>query len=47
VVKRKLEGTALTWIENTPGSYVRLSRNYLHQGIGDPLMQEILETGVA
>jgi carbonic anhydrase/acetyltransferase-like protein (isoleucine patch superfamily) len=47
VVKRKLEGTSLSWIDNTPGSYVRLSRSYLLQGIGDPLMQEILETGVA
>jgi len=47
VVKRHLDGTALGWIENTPGSYVRLSRSYLHQGIGDPDMQEILDTGIA
>jgi carbonic anhydrase/acetyltransferase-like protein (isoleucine patch superfamily) len=47
VVKRALEGTSLSWIDTTPGKYVRLSRSYLHQGIGDPLMQEILETGVA
>jgi carbonic anhydrase/acetyltransferase-like protein (isoleucine patch superfamily) len=43
VVKRSLEGTALGWIDNTPGSYVRLSRTYLHQGIGDPELQEILD----
>ena len=35
VVKRRLEGTALTWIDNTPGSYVRLSRTYLDQKIGE------------
>ncbi len=43
VVKRQLEGTALSWIDHTPGSYVRLSRTYLHQGIGDPELQEILD----
>jgi len=47
VVKRQLEGTALGWIDNTPGSYVRLSRTYLEQGIGDPELQEILETSGA
>ncbi len=47
VVKRKLEGTSLGWIDNTPGSYVRLSRSYLHQGIGDPELQESVETPYA
>jgi carbonic anhydrase/acetyltransferase-like protein (isoleucine patch superfamily) len=43
VVKRTLEGTSLRWIENTPGNYVRLSRSYLAQGIGDPELQESVE----
>ncbi len=47
VVKRQLEGTSLGWIDTTPAKYVRLSRTYLRQGIGDPAMQEVLETGVA
>jgi carbonic anhydrase/acetyltransferase-like protein (isoleucine patch superfamily) len=47
VVKRKLEGTALGWIDNTPASYVRLSRIYLKQGIGDPELQETVETSHA
>jgi carbonic anhydrase/acetyltransferase-like protein (isoleucine patch superfamily) len=42
--KRKLEGESLGWIERTPGSYVRLSRAYLEHGIGDPEMQESIET---
>jgi gamma-carbonic anhydrase len=44
VVKRKLEGESLGWIERTPQSYVELSRTYLGQGIGDPEMQESIET---
>ena len=44
IVKRKLEGESLAWVDRTPESYVRLSRNYLSQGIGDPEMQESIET---
>jgi carbonic anhydrase/acetyltransferase-like protein (isoleucine patch superfamily) len=44
VVKRKLEGESLGWIENTPASYVRLSRSYLEQAIGDPEMVESIDT---
>jgi len=44
VVKRRLEGTSLGWIENTPAGYVRLSRAYLDHGIGDPEMHESIET---
>ncbi len=47
VVKRKLEGNSLGWIDATPESYVRLSRDYLHHGIGDPEMQESIETSFA
>ena len=43
-VKRKLEGESLAWVDRTPQSYVRLSRTYLQHGIGDPEMQELLET---
>ena len=45
VVKRKLDGSSLGWVENTPASYVRLSRAYLEQAIGDPEMAETIETG--
>jgi carbonic anhydrase/acetyltransferase-like protein (isoleucine patch superfamily) len=44
VVKRKLEGESLGWVTNTPASYVRLSRTYLKQTIGDPEMAETIET---
>jgi carbonic anhydrase/acetyltransferase-like protein (isoleucine patch superfamily) len=47
VVKRKLDGEGLSWVDNTPGSYVRLSRAYLGQGIGDPELQETVETSAA
>jgi carbonic anhydrase/acetyltransferase-like protein (isoleucine patch superfamily) len=47
VTKRKLEGVSLHWIENTPASYVRLSRSYLAQSIGDPEMQETIETSAS
>ncbi len=44
IVKRKLEGVSLGWVEKTPASYVELSRSYLHHGIGDPELQESIET---
>ena len=44
VVKRKLEGESLGWVQNTPASYVRLSRSYLQQSIGDPELAETVET---
>jgi carbonic anhydrase/acetyltransferase-like protein (isoleucine patch superfamily) len=44
VVKRTLHGESLAWVERTPASYVRLSRHYLGQGIGDPELQESIET---
>jgi len=31
-------------IEKTPQSYVHLSREYLEQGIGDPELQETVDT---
>ena len=46
-VKRTLEGSSLGWIDATPASYVRLSRSYLQHGIGDPEMQESIETTFA
>jgi len=33
-VKKKLEGTAASWIEISAGEYVKLSRTYLAQSIG-------------
>ncbi len=47
VTKRKLEGVSLHMVENTPSSYVRLSRSYLAQSIGDPEMQETVETSAS
>jgi carbonic anhydrase/acetyltransferase-like protein (isoleucine patch superfamily) len=43
VVKKKLEGAALGWVEDTADKYVRLARTYLHHGLGDPEMQESIE----
>jgi gamma-carbonic anhydrase len=47
IVKRKLEGESLGWIANTPVHYVELSRSYLQQSIGDPEMQETIETSAS
>jgi carbonic anhydrase/acetyltransferase-like protein (isoleucine patch superfamily) len=43
VVKRKLEGAALGWVDHGGPEYVKLSRSYLHHGIGDPEMHELAE----
>jgi carbonic anhydrase/acetyltransferase-like protein (isoleucine patch superfamily) len=42
--KRTLEGPSLAWVDDTPAEYVRLSRSYLGHGIGDPELQETVET---
>ena len=47
VVKRKLAGESLGWIDNTPASYVKLSRSYLTNGIGDPKRHEFLDPTLA
>jgi carbonic anhydrase/acetyltransferase-like protein (isoleucine patch superfamily) len=43
VVKKKLEGDAVHWVEHGSPEYVALSRSYLDNGIGDPEMHEIAE----
>ena len=43
VVKKKLEGNALWWVEHASPEYVSLSRSYLDHGIGDPEMHEVAE----
>jgi carbonic anhydrase/acetyltransferase-like protein (isoleucine patch superfamily) len=43
VVKKKLEGAAITWVDHAGPEYVRLSRSYLHHGIGDPEVHELAE----
>ena len=43
VVKRKLEGSAVAWVDHGGPAYVRLSRHYLQAGIGDPDIHEIAE----
>jgi carbonic anhydrase/acetyltransferase-like protein (isoleucine patch superfamily) len=42
-VKKRLEGKAIEWVEHGGPEYVRLSRSYLHHGIGDPEMHEVTE----
>ena len=41
VIKKKLEGGAVAWLEEAGPHYVHLSRSYLHHGIGDPEMHEL------
>jgi hypothetical protein len=41
VVKKKLEGAAIWWIDAAGPEYVHLSRSYLQHGIGDPEMHEL------
>jgi carbonic anhydrase/acetyltransferase-like protein (isoleucine patch superfamily) len=43
-VKKPLEGAAVGWVEGAPAEYVHLSRSYLHHGIGDPDLHEVIET---
>ncbi len=43
VVKKKLEGGAVVWVDHGGPEYVKLSRNYLQHGIGDPDIHEITE----
>jgi carbonic anhydrase/acetyltransferase-like protein (isoleucine patch superfamily) len=43
MVKKRLEGTSLDWVDQTAAKYVNLSRLYLHHGLGDPEMQESIE----
>ena len=47
VVKKRLEGTSLEWVDRNADRYVELSRLYLHHGLGDPEMQESIETTFA
>ncbi|MBV8150288.1 MAG: gamma carbonic anhydrase family protein [Candidatus Eremiobacteraeota bacterium] len=42
-VRKPLEGEAVNWCEHAPPEYVKLSRSYLHQGIGDPELHELAE----
>jgi carbonic anhydrase/acetyltransferase-like protein (isoleucine patch superfamily) len=46
VVKKKLEGAAFEWVDHGGPEYVKLSRNYLQHGIGDPDIHEIAVTAV-
>jgi carbonic anhydrase/acetyltransferase-like protein (isoleucine patch superfamily) len=43
LVKKKVEGDAIWWVEHAAPEYVALSRSYLDHGIGDPEMHEIAE----
>lgn len=41
MVKKTLQGTALAWVGHAGPEYVKLSRSYLHHGIGDPDIHEL------
>ena len=43
VVKKKLEGAAVAWVDHGGPEYVHLSRGYLQHGIGDPDIHEVVE----
>jgi carbonic anhydrase/acetyltransferase-like protein (isoleucine patch superfamily) len=43
VVKKTLAGEANRWVDIASAEYVHLSREYLHQGIGDPEVHEVAE----
>jgi carbonic anhydrase/acetyltransferase-like protein (isoleucine patch superfamily) len=47
VVKKKLEGAAVWWVDAAGPEYVHLSRSYLQHGIGDPDMHEYAEAKVS
>jgi carbonic anhydrase/acetyltransferase-like protein (isoleucine patch superfamily) len=42
-VKKKLDEPAALWTDHGGPEYVRLSRSYLHHGIGDPEVHEVAE----
>lgn len=42
-VKKALAGEASRWVDIASAEYVELSREYLHQGIGDPEVHEVAE----
>jgi carbonic anhydrase/acetyltransferase-like protein (isoleucine patch superfamily) len=46
VVKKKLEGGAFAWVDHGSPEYVKLSRTYLQQQIGNPSLHEIEEAKV-
>ena len=46
MVKKKLEGSAVWWIDAAGPEYVHLSRSYLQHGIGDPEMHELATANV-
>jgi len=46
VIKKKLEGGAISWVDHGGPEYVKLSRMYLQHGIGDPDMHELAEANL-
>jgi carbonic anhydrase/acetyltransferase-like protein (isoleucine patch superfamily) len=43
IVKKQLAGEAVAWVDHGAPEYIRLSRSYLHHGIGDPEVHEVAE----
>jgi carbonic anhydrase/acetyltransferase-like protein (isoleucine patch superfamily) len=44
-IKKELAGESLWWVEQSPGDYAKLTRNYLAQGLGRVDSQEIIKGG--
>ncbi len=42
-VKKALDDATAHWVDHGGPEYVELSRSYLHQGIGDPEVHELIE----
>lgn len=42
-VKKPIDGAAANWLAIAAPEYVALSRSYLHAGIGDPEVHEVVE----
>lgn len=43
-IKKRLEGKSAWWLDHAANEYIELSRSYLHHGVGDPEMHEIIES---
>jgi len=42
-IKKALDDATAHWVDHGGPEYVELSRSYLHQGIGDPEVHELIE----
>jgi carbonic anhydrase/acetyltransferase-like protein (isoleucine patch superfamily) len=47
IVKKPLDAGTAAWVDHGGPEYVKLSRDYLHHGIGDPEMHEVAEVKIS